>query len=146
MSIGKCISENSYKGKLSPTQLQLPIFMGVWFALMFYVEDIVNCIFEKESDRKAVLRERDDEADSFFWWRDDTKVRRLKRQADEIGQEISLAQDRYNKALRDSDKLLKELEEKVNIIYFNGLEYESFTKAATEYLDTRRCSAWRRQR
>ena len=138
VSIGKSVAENSYKGKLAPTQLQLPIFMGVWFALMLYVTDLVNCIRDKESDREAVIREKDDAADAFFFWRDDVKVGRLRRLAEEIGLEISREQDRYNKALRDSDKLLKELEEKVNLVYFNGMGYESFTRAATEYLDTRR--------
>lgn len=137
VSIGKSISENNYKGKLAPKQLQLPIFMGVWFALTSYMTDIVNEINYKTLCKCSIELKRDDEADSFFLWRDDEEVRRLDSLAKEISQELSQKQERYNKALRDGDKLLEDLQKKVKLIYFNGVKYESFKEAANKYLSTR---------
>lgn len=138
VSIGKNISENNYRGKLSPKNLQLPIFMGVWFALISYGNDLARRIAEKKSDRERLIRARDNEANSFWLWRDDDMVTHLRREAEMLGQQLPKDQKRYIKAIQDGDRLLEELENKVKMVYFNGTKYESFTEAATKYIDTRR--------
>ena len=136
VSIGKNISENNYKGRLAPTRLQLPIFMGVWFALISQADAKRKKIDEHISQRDSAQKASDKESDSWFFWRDDAKIRRLNSLANELNHEIAEEQNRLNKALRDSDRLLNDLEKKVSVVYFNGEKYESFTRAAVEYVKT----------
>ena len=138
VSIGKSISENGYQGKLSPKQLELPIFMGVCFALASQQENLVRDIKEKESQQKEAIRKRDDEAGAFFLWRDDDKVARLGKDAEELNKELHRRESLYDKVQRDGKRLLEKLEEKVKVVYFNGKQYESFTEAADEYMKANR--------
>ena len=71
MSIGKNISENNYQGRLAPQQLHLPIFMGVWFALISHAAGIMQKIGEYKSQKNIAIRERDKEKASWFWVGDD---------------------------------------------------------------------------
>lgn len=135
VSIGKNISENNYKGRLAPTQLQLPIFMGVWFSLISQANIKRKKILEQTSQIDSAKKESDKEADSWAFWRNDEKIRRLNELAKNLSHEIAEEQNRLNKALRDSDRLLNDLEAKVSVVHFNGKKYESFTRAAVEYMD-----------
>lgn len=135
VSIGKNISENNYQGKLDPKRLELPIFMGVWFALISHAEEIKREINEREANKRRAIRDRDREADSWFFLRDNKKIRRLNTQIHDANHEIAERQNSRSKAIKNSDRLLKDLEEKVSVVYFNGEKYESFTRAAIKYVE-----------
>lgn len=42
VTLGNDISNNNYTGKLKPKNIQLPIFMGIWFALRKYVKNLYS--------------------------------------------------------------------------------------------------------
>ena len=138
VSIGQNISENGYQGKLSPKNLQLPIFMGVLFSLGFYMRSLERRIARNESDMRGYKREIDDEK---WWWeilRNQEKIKELERAADTIGQAIHQGRKSYNKALQDSALLLDDLEKNVKLVYLNGKTYESFSEASSKYMEMRR--------
>lgn len=138
VSIGQNISENGYQGKLSPKNLQLPIFMGVLFSLGFYMRSLERRIARNESVMRDCKREIDDE--KWYWeiFRDQEKIKDLERAADTIGQAIHQGRKSYNKALQDSVRLLDDLEKNVKLVYLNGKTYESFSEASSKYMEMRR--------
>lgn len=138
VSIGQNISENGYQGMLSPKQLQLPIFMGVWFALNSYMRGLKRRLIKNESDISACIRAHDKEKATLCFLRDGDKVKRLREQASAIRHEVHQGQKSYNKALRDSALLLEDLDDNVKLVYLNGKTYESFGKASSKYMEMRR--------
>lgn len=137
ITLGMNIAEDNYGGRFKPHNIELPIYLGIWFAQ----QDVINSkITEmrktKEKYNKEISRynkERADEQDSFFLWRDNEKINKLsniitdtekiKRQnLEKIRHLIDVTQN-------NSSALLKELT-KIPSIYVNGKEIKTFEEAA----------------
>lgn len=140
VSLGNNISENDYKGTLNPKGIELPIFMGVWFALEFYKYFARKEVALLEKKQRGFEYERDEEKDKWFSFfrTDDDKVRMYDRQAKEMLEERLSVNAKIEEASENQNKLMVDLEKKVALVYFNGNSYESFYEAAAKYLNTRR--------
>ena len=138
VSLGTNISENDYKGMLNPKGIELPIFMGVWFALEFHKDFARREVNRLEAKQRGFESKRDEEDDKWFFRRDDDKVRMYDRQARETLEERLSINAKIEDASENQGKLMNDLEKKVPLVYFNGNSYESFHEAAVKYLETRR--------
>lgn len=140
VSLGSNISENGYTAMLNPKGIQLPIFMGIWFALELYKIFARNDVIRLEREQRGLENDRDEEKDKWFSFfrTDDNKVNRLNRQAREKLEERLSINKRIEAASENQRKLMSDLEKNVALVYFNGTSYESFPDAAAKYIDTRR--------
>lgn len=137
VSLGANIAENNNCGRLAPRNIQIPIFMGIWFSLYelnFRLTDIIDF---KERRIRFLEQKRSKEQKSFFLFRDDKKIASLTKNANNKKWEILKEKEQLEKAIKHSDLLLKQLQSKIKLAYYNGEEYESFSGAAIKYLERR---------
>lgn len=137
ITLGMNIADDNYGGRFKPYNIELPIYLGIWFAQQDVIKSkIVEMGKAKEKYNKEINRyskERADEQDSFFLWRDNTKIDNLtntiantekakQRELEKIRHLINVTQN-------NSSALLKELT-KIPPIYVNGKEIKTFEEAA----------------
>ncbi|MDO5296223.1 MAG: hypothetical protein Q4F00_06210 [bacterium] len=137
VSLGANITENNNCGRLVPKNIQIPIFIGIWFSLYelnFRLTDIIDF---KERRIRFLEQKRSKEQKSFFLFRDDKKIASLTKNANNKKWEILKEKEQLEKAIKHSDLLLKQLQSKIKLAYYNGEEYESFSGAAIKYLERR---------
>ena len=134
VSLGENISEDDNHGRLSPQNLQMPIYMGIWFSL---IEEKIKCeaIANVRRDEINNVNEKlKQEKDAFFSWLNGDKIKNLERQLADKAREFDQEKIRLEKAIHDAGMLQEKLQEKVKLSWFNGERYDSFIKAAESYL------------
>ena len=136
--MGKNIAKRNNRGRLAPHNIQMPIFMGIWFSLYELSIRLTDIIDFKERQIRLLEQKRSKEQKSFFLFRNRKKIDSLTKNADNKKLEIVKEKEQLEKAIKHSDLLLKELQNKVKLAYYNGEEYESFSGAAVKYLEKRR--------
>lgn len=137
VSIGNNINNESYHEKLKPLNIQLPIFMGIIFALKNELKKLyknkLNYNNNYDDKIKSIQNEIDDEK---WWWeclQDKDKIRSLEENLEQI-KEIKYIEmkerDRLNNLIQSvknsQERLLKELD-KIPYIFVNGEKRESFS-------------------
>ena len=138
VSLGKNIAKRNNRGRLAPHNIQMPIFMGIWFSLYELSIRLTDIIDFKERQIRLLEQKRSKEQKSFFLFRNRKKIDSLTKNAENKKWEIVKEKEQLEKAIKHSDLLLKELQNKVKLAYYNGEEYESFSGAAVKYLEKRR--------
>ncbi len=134
VSIGLNIMDDSCSGKMKPLNVQLPIFMGIWFALSKKIQEYAKIVQEQEkenSDNISNLYALKAREESRFWFfKSKSDVQRL---AKKIQEEEKAGKERtremnylLNLMADDSGKLVKELE-KIPYVFVNG-ERSSFAE------------------
>lgn len=133
VSIGKNIEDDDFSGKLKPSNIHLPIFMGIWFALYDKIIKIVGDAAEWKdiiSETKNNIR------------KEEAKLLKNKASISNL-KDILKRYEAKNDALaytirvwnEYSNKLLDELDEKLKHVYLNGAE-RTFRDIA-EYIEGR---------
>ena len=100
VTLGENIQDDNYCGEVDPVNIHLPIFMGIWFALNYRIQEYAdklasnrtstNELQNKIHDNNSRIRTLEqsisnmdyivrDEKDSFWLWRDDKKIDNLQR-------------------------------------------------------------------
>lgn len=133
VSLGARISENECTGVLAPIGLEIPIFMGIWFALCEAVSASENAMAKMKALREVAARERKEEEESFFLLQDDDKIARLNRNIHELDAALQEEEEALRDASYNAGQLLEHLREKIALVYYNGTEYDSFKEAAEMY-------------
>lgn len=127
ISIGKNIMDDDYSGQLSPMNIHLPIFMGIWFALGKKVQKQAQLLADqKEKIKQNVSQLRDQKArEENKWWifKNKDEIHRWAeeiRKAETNGTEQTQAmQALINAILNNSERLIKELD-RISHVYING--------------------------
>lgn len=127
VSIGMNIMDDDYTGKMKPKNLQLPIFMGIWFALSKQIQeyefhaknriDRINTEVQKLEHQKWEKERK--------WFRSSDEIKAIARKIDKVQASASTEQKRMEQICRimesNSDRLLKELD-RIPYVYLNGVE------------------------
>lgn len=139
VSIGLNIDDIDYSGNLEPINIYLPIFWGIYFVLDKKIKELkknidsnndkIKNLDKQISERK---KERDDEADSFFLWRDDKKINSLTSTInflEKTKNETAMTINKINTQLVVSkeyiQRLRKELK-KIPLVFIDGEKRENF--------------------
>ncbi|MDO5296228.1 MAG: hypothetical protein Q4F00_06235 [bacterium] len=139
VSLGPNISEEGNRGRLKPKNIQLPIYMGIWFSLYEYQRQIEEeiAINNHKIEYNNFVINKEKEKWFGFLRRDDKLINSRNSYNKQITNETSAKVEQLEKAWRDSQLLLETLKEKLPKTFFNGTPYESFEDAAEKYLLTR---------
>ena len=119
VSLGTDIKDDDYHGEVDPLNIHLPIFMGIWFALLEQINIYKYQIASNESSINDLKWLKDDEEDSFFLWRDDDKIRRLAGQISDKKDEIQRMKQLIKNAEENSEMFEKELNS-INMLFIDG--------------------------
>ena len=133
VSLGEEISSNSYKGKLKPENLELPIYMGIYFSIFSRAVGLSIANEDNQQKINDLQQEIQKELNSFWLWRNNEKIatnRELEENLRKLGQEI---QADYVSVLDDTKILLEVLNEKTDIVFFNGERQITFQNGAISY-------------
>ena len=139
VSIGLNIDNTDYSGNLEPINIYLSIFWGIYFVLDKKIKELkkdidsnndkIKNLDKQISERK---KERDDEADSFFLWRDDKKINSLTSTINSLEKtknETAMTINKINTQLVVSkeyiQRLRKELK-KIPLVFIDGEKRENF--------------------
>ena len=133
VSIGSNIMDDDYSGKLKPLNIHLPIFMGIWFALIKKIQNHANAIQKNAQKNKehvdSLRNQKAKEENRFSWFRNKDEVRRLAKEIQEAESDGKVQSDKMKYMLNlmadNSEKLVKELE-KIPYVFING-EKSSFS-------------------
>ncbi len=139
VSIGLNIDNTDYSGNLEPINIHLPIFWGIYFVLDKKIKELKKYIDSnndkiKNLDKQISERkkERDDEDDSFFLWRDDKKINSLTSTINSLEKtknETAMTINKINTQLVVSkeyiQRLRKELK-KIPLVFIDGEKRENF--------------------
>ena len=119
VSLGVGIEDDESRGDLEPINIQIPIFYGIWFSLVFkHYEYEAAQKYVSEEIEKLDSQKRDEE-DSFFLWRSNDKIRKLRNDIEE-GKSILNELKNINRAMEKSrNKLDRELSA-INMVYYKG--------------------------
>lgn len=133
VSIGKNIMDDDYSGQLKPTNIHLPIFMGIWFALSKKIQTQSHLLEQqKEKNSQDVSKLRNQKAQEENKWifknKDDIQhLAKALREAESNGaRQTEKMQALINVILNNRERLIKELES-ISYVYING-EKSSFSR------------------
>ena len=134
VSIGTNITDNDYSGKMKPLNIQLPIFMGIWFALRKKIQGYATEIQKQEQRNNEVissLNYQKAREDSKWWiFKNDNMIESLARKiraTKSKGQQQTKEMNHILNAMVDNrDKLIEELVQ-IPYVYING-ERSSFSE------------------
>lgn len=133
VSIGTNIMDDDYSGKMKPLNIHLPIFMGIWFALIKKIQDHVkNMQWQEKVNEGKISDLRDQKAreENKWFFKSKEEVQDLARKIQEAENENKKQTAKLNYMLNamadNSDKLIKELE-KIPYVFING-ERSSFAE------------------
>ena len=119
VSLGKNIQDDNVQGDLEPMFIHLPILMGMDFALVDKLYEGKEIIESQTEDIQRKKHRKENEQDSFFLWRDDDLIDRLKVEIKELEtfkeKNINLA--RYFK--KSLNRINRDLED-VDMVFRNG--------------------------
>ena len=104
VTLGEQIQDDNYRGELDPVNVHLPIFMGIWFALN---EQIFAYEYRIQSNSESIRNWeylKSDEEDSFFFFRDDDKIRSLAERIKDTEEENTNMQRLIDIMKQDSEK------------------------------------------
>ena len=83
--------------------------------------------------REAAARERKEKKESFFLWQDNDKIAWLNRNIHELDAALQEEEEALRDASYNAGQLLEHLRKKIALVYYNGIEYDSFKEAAEMY-------------
>lgn len=128
VSIGRNIMDDDFSGKLKPSNIHLPIFMGIWFALSKKIQNHEMEIQKQEqanNGRISNLRDKKAREENKWIFKSKEEIQRLARAIQETenkGKKQTQAMNYMLNAMADnSNKLIKELET-IPYVYMNGEE------------------------
>ncbi|MDR2570851.1 MAG: hypothetical protein LBD23_11250 [Oscillospiraceae bacterium] len=121
VSLGADIALDGYKGKLAPINIHLPIFMGLLFALKDEVTKKEGKIDELSGTILNDTLNKSNEISKWFF-KDFGYIRQLESNIIKNSYERNNLKDNYDIYKKYTDKLLDELNSKVNLVYFNNLQ------------------------
>ena len=136
VSLGNNISEDNNRGLLKPKNFQLPIYMGIWFALHHRMAELIDQDNNKVDKYNYNVNQINTENSRWFF-KDKKKIKSLSEDNSKILSEKLKGEQEFEKALSDSDRLLDVLNDKIKAVFFNGEDYGHFADAAHAYLDAR---------
>ena len=133
VSMGKNISEDNYSGKLKPININLPIFLGIYFSLQDVVlnkNSTLNSNFKKVSDLNNKISfsqcEIERQRNRFFGGNkkiinsENDNISKLKQSLSTEKYRISQLENEINQKSYYLDGLIEVLDEKLNLVFFNG--------------------------
>ena len=88
VSLGATLQDDSYSGDLDPLNIHLPILMGINFSLIKMLEYGRYLIEDAKSNIRVADSIKRDEEDSFFLWRDNKKINRMKQYIEDTQKDI----------------------------------------------------------
>ena len=119
VSLGNDIADDDYKGELDPVNIHLPILLGIHFALKEVIGESEYLMKLKDGDKNSMEREKIDEEDSFFLWRNDARIRILADNIASIKKEIEQLRETADIAKKNKARLLDKLKA-INMIFNKG--------------------------
>ncbi len=135
VSLGE-ISSNGYKGKLRPSNLELPILMGIHFSILCkgvkLGMEVDNYKQQVDNLREAIRKEEN----KFFLWRSNKKIENYKKIEQQISNLEQKASSKYLSVITDFGRILEVLNNRVKIIFFNGKKQGKFEDASKEYAES----------
>ncbi|WP_406042110.1 TRAFAC clade GTPase domain-containing protein [Succinimonas sp.] len=135
VSLGSEISSNGYKGILKPRNLELPIYMGIYFSTMCKAICLRKKMEFYKKQLNSLRNETQKEENSFFIWRDNEKIAKNKEMEDiyrKLEKEIT---ENFVSVLADNSRLSEVLNKKVEMIFFNGKRQETFENTADDFIE-----------
>ncbi|MBR1807222.1 MAG: hypothetical protein IJ774_12665 [Selenomonadaceae bacterium] len=119
VSLGSDLQDDDSRGKFSPINLHLPIYMGIWFALKNYIADLKRQI---EVDKRTISNYNEmirDEQDRFFLFKSNDKILSWRNRISENESEIRRLQNEISAMKQSYDRLERELYS-INLTFING--------------------------
>lgn len=124
VSIGKNIMDNDGSGKLNPLNIHLPIFMGIWFALIKKIDILIKEQENNDSNIDFFKSQKKIEEDKWFF-KNKKEIEKLAKKVKESENYKNKQNYLLNTMLYNSDKLIEELK-KIPYVYIEG-ERSSFS-------------------
>lgn len=119
VSLGENIKDDNYKGELDPVNVHLPILFGITRALNEVIADCNISAFLKTVTKNSMEKNKSDEEDTFFLWRDNDKIRRLDNSIYSTEKEIKDLLKIADIARKNQTTVNKELEA-INMVFYDG--------------------------
>ena len=118
-SLGEKISDDNYTGEIKPLNIELPILLGVNFALIDSFAEYYSIKKNIEDSKDDMERRKRSEENSFFLWRNDSYIANLRDDIDNANkqmQELKKTVDATTGRFNDINKKL----EHINLYFANG--------------------------
>ena len=135
VSLGRDIETNNYNGKLNPRNIELPIYMGIYFSMFFKWKRLQTEEKNNKQQMNNLNYETLQELNSFFLWRDDKKINTNKETVRKLSALDKKIQESMKSALNGIKLLLNVLDERIGMAFFNGKRRKTFSEASQNYCD-----------
>lgn len=125
VSLGSDIMDGDCSGKMKPINMHLPIFMGIWFAMIKRIHELDEARKSKldASNKKIDFLKQEKTKEESRWFSSDEKIKEMAKQIQEAenskNEQDSKTKDLLNTMANNLDSLIKELK-KIELIYING--------------------------
>lgn len=119
VSLGTDIKDDSYKGELDPVNVHLPILFGINYALNEVIVECNSLMWTKNNRISSMARQKSDEEDSFFLFRDDEKINRLADNISTTEKEKEQIFKTAKIAEKNQNKVWEELRT-INMFFYDG--------------------------
>lgn len=124
VSIGKNIEDDNFSGKLKPSNIHLPIFMGIWFALYEKINKTSNSAVYCGKNIGDIIFDIKNQIN-----KEESKIFKNKETISNLRKSLMQWEDKSDSLdyvvrvwSEYSNKLLDELNEKIRHVYLNGAE------------------------
>ena len=118
-SLGEKISDDNYTGEIKPLNIELPILLGVNFALIDSFAEYYSIKKNIEDSKDDMERRKRSEENSFFLWRNDSYIANLRDDIDNANKRMQELKKTVDATTGRFNEINKELE-CINLYFANG--------------------------